>query len=517
LLLKVLENETEETLNSTLRLFHERALPDLESNIKCGNSLIGPDVYDNQQMSLLGEEERYRINAFDWNKEFADIMRLGGFDAVIGNPPYIGFHGFKIEKEYFNNKYYSAKGKYDIYVLFIEKSLELMKKNGLFSFICPTNFMKRDYGKDVRKYLLEKSRIIEIIDFEHTKIFEGALNYTGIFIFSKPPLKSHSVSYRPGFEGSQILLPQEDLLDDVWIFKDPITDKIIRMIEENQKNKRLIDLTEKISEGIVTGANDVFLLSEHTINHNTYEKVVFKPCLRGKNIRKYYLDYTNKEYVFYPYNKKDELMDEAKIQKLCPNYYKHLRQNKDRLNSRGYFAKSSKAWYELWNQRIVSNFENPKIVVAELSDSNRFMIDFDDLYYGDTVCGFYLKQGAKINLKYVLGLLNSGLLEWFYQKTTVPKASGFFIYKTMFLKNIPIRTIDFDDAHEKLMHDEIVGLVDRIIELNKQFTKTKTSHEKTSIQRQIYAVDRQIDELVYDLYGLREKEIALVEGNENGG
>jgi type I restriction-modification system DNA methylase subunit len=88
LLLKVLEGESEETIGKTLKLFRERALPDLGNNIKCGNSLIGPDFYQNRQMSLLDDEERYRINVFDWNAEFPGIMKSGCFDAVIGNPPW---------------------------------------------------------------------------------------------------------------------------------------------------------------------------------------------------------------------------------------------------------------------------------------------------------------------------------------------------------------------------------------------------------------------------------------------
>jgi predicted type IV restriction endonuclease len=117
LLLKVLEGESNETINRQLKFFHERALPDLGNNIKCGNSLIGPDFYDNQQISLLDEEERYRINAFDWEVEFQEIMKKGGFDAVIGNPPYVvvkggRYTGFEESKEII--KYY--KTTYDIFV-----------------------------------------------------------------------------------------------------------------------------------------------------------------------------------------------------------------------------------------------------------------------------------------------------------------------------------------------------------------------------------------------------------------
>jgi hypothetical protein len=110
LLLKVLEGESEQTLQSQLQLFHERALPDLSRNIQCGNSLIDPDFYDGQQMHLFDEEERYRINVFDWEAAFPWLKETGGFDVVIGNPPYIGFHGFADKKQYLKKHYLAGPG-----------------------------------------------------------------------------------------------------------------------------------------------------------------------------------------------------------------------------------------------------------------------------------------------------------------------------------------------------------------------------------------------------------------------
>jgi len=119
LLLKVLESESEETIGKTLKLFRERALPDLGNNIKCGNSLIGPDFYQNQQMSLVDDEDRYRINVFDWNSEFPEIMKAGGFDAVIGNPPYVRQESLSDLKAYFEKHYEAFDGVADLYVYFM--------------------------------------------------------------------------------------------------------------------------------------------------------------------------------------------------------------------------------------------------------------------------------------------------------------------------------------------------------------------------------------------------------------
>ncbi|MGH7808411.1 MAG: Eco57I restriction-modification methylase domain-containing protein, partial [Thermodesulfobacteriota bacterium] len=147
LLLKVLEGENEETLSRQLKLFHQRALPDLGSNIKCGNSLIGPDFYKNQQMSFLNEEERYRINVFDWQAEFPEIMKSGGFNAVIGNPPYVRQEMLVEFKEYFQPHYKVYHGVADLYVYFIERSFSLLKSGGQFGMIVASKWMKSNYGE----------------------------------------------------------------------------------------------------------------------------------------------------------------------------------------------------------------------------------------------------------------------------------------------------------------------------------------------------------------------------------
>jgi len=130
LLLKVLEGENQDTLEKQMKLFKERALPDLGSNIKCGNSLIGPDFYQGKQMSLLDSEETYRINPFDWEKEFPEIMKRGGFDAVIGNPPY-GAEFANSTADYLKGKFETFVWRGESYLVFIERGIHLLKLKGL--------------------------------------------------------------------------------------------------------------------------------------------------------------------------------------------------------------------------------------------------------------------------------------------------------------------------------------------------------------------------------------------------
>ena len=160
LLLKVLEGENEETISKQLKLFAERALPDLSRNIKCGNSLVGWDILkDNPGLS---EEEIARINPFDWEREFAEVFLKGGFDVVIGNPPYIRIQMMKewapLEVEHYKEKFISAStGNYDIYVVFVEQGLSLLNKNGRLGFILPHKFFNAKYGQPLaRRYFRRK-------------------------------------------------------------------------------------------------------------------------------------------------------------------------------------------------------------------------------------------------------------------------------------------------------------------------------------------------------------------------
>ncbi len=213
LLLKVLEGESEQTIAKQLKLFHERALPDLGNNIKCGNSLIGTDFYTNTlpllksnpvqiELILNGvpgnksaaaasepemDEERYRINPFDWEREFPEIMKDGGFDAVIGNPPY-GASFSNQEAEYFSQRYKIFSGVRDVYTCFMEKCITLLKTDGRFSFIVPSAWLGGPEYENIREILLfMKIENIVLLPFD---VFTDAYVDTTVFVLSKQTLLS---------------------------------------------------------------------------------------------------------------------------------------------------------------------------------------------------------------------------------------------------------------------------------------------------------------------------------------
>ncbi|MBI4652554.1 Eco57I restriction-modification methylase domain-containing protein [Candidatus Desantisbacteria bacterium] len=209
----------------------------------------------------------------------------GGFNVVIGNPPYQGFHKInKSQKKLLIDLYESAKGKYDFYILFIEKGFYLLNQNGFFIFICPTTFTKREYGNNIRKFLLVNTQLFELIDFEHTQIFNEATNYTGIFSFKRGISQNNKLKYRTNFSNKPIEIPQKQLSENSWIFRDSKASQVINKISNNIKLKEI----SIISEGIVTGSNELYLRSGEDLSLNKFELTYFLPCFRGREIDKYY-------------------------------------------------------------------------------------------------------------------------------------------------------------------------------------------------------------------------------------
>jgi hypothetical protein len=185
LALKVLEGETSETLGQTIKLLADRALPDLDANIKCGNSLVGPDFYERQEQLFLVEEELERINVFDWNTAFPQVMAAGGFDAVVGNPPYIRVHRLDgALKQYLWKEYESFAEKGDIYACFIERGLSLLRDGGFISFITPNTWSSLQSFRHLRKLVLEESDIVQLVRTP-SRVFKNATVRTLIFVLRR--------------------------------------------------------------------------------------------------------------------------------------------------------------------------------------------------------------------------------------------------------------------------------------------------------------------------------------------
>ncbi|GAB1476866.1 hypothetical protein MASR2M70_17020 [Bacillota bacterium] len=460
------------------RLFGEQN-PDTKQEIKrhidkiIDNIIRAKLTKDNNGEGLKKYEESLKQKTkpyFLWKLEFAHVFReKGGFDIVIGNPPYIGFHHVP-NKEYFNNAYFAANGKYDFYVLFIERGMQLVRQNGFLSYICPSYFYIRNYGKNTRKLLLDATTIRYIADFKDFQIFDSALTYTCIFGAEKAVTEASKLRVLGTDLSSENVhyIEQSELKEPVWSLEKKSTNDIAGKVLGKSALK-FADITKSISQGIVTGNNDVYLISEDTIISEQLETTYLKKAYKGRDIKAGKL-LDSHQFLFYPYfeteSGKTICIDEAELKTKCPNLYNYLSGHKETLLSREYFVNSNKDWFELWNPRKVSHFSNRKFVFAEISLYNDFVLA-DECFYTDSACGAELKIEYKKYEKYLLLYLNSKLATYVYKKVSVPKANGYSIYKNAFLKELPIILPDADkiDMFSSMNQDEFNRYINDLIGL----------------------------------------------------
>jgi len=527
LLLKVLEGENEENISSNLRLFHERALPDLDGNIKCGNSLIGPDFYANAQMMLLTEEEQYRINVFDWKKEFAEVFKGDnpGFDAVIGNPPYVRQESLGEFKAYFQERYQTYNSIADLYTYFIERGVSLLNENGIFGYIVANKWMRANYGEPLRKWLKTRS-VEEIIDFGDLPVFKQATTYPCILVIrNAAPGSSFYATKVESLEFDSLTeyvqqdrfkVAVADLSDNEW--KLDKKDVLLLLRKISSKGVPLSEYVKgKIFYGIKTGLNEAFVIDEKTkkklITEDPRSAELIKPFLLGRDIKRYQPPETEHYLIFMPKGWTRLTSQNAPkawewLKANYPSIASHLASFQSAGMKRG---DKGEYWWELRACDYYAEFEKPKIIYPNICKQPEFAFD-DSNVYTNQKC-FIIPTTDK----YLLGLLNSSLIFLLF-RTMLPKLRGdFYEPSYVYFKDFPIRPIDFSNPSDRKRHDLMVNLVDRMLDLHKKLRTVKTPHEKETLQRQIDATDQQIDRLVYELYELTEEEIKIVEGVDSNG
>jgi len=534
LLLKVLENETKESVDQQLKLFKERALPNLDKNIKCGNSLINSS-YFTQKTLTSSLEELEKINPFDWkNKEkgFGKILEKGGFDIVIGNPPYVKEYtsreSFEIVKNTDTKKYY--QGKMDLWYFFTCKALDLLKEDGLHSYIAQNNWVTSAGASILRNKVLSDSKIISFFDFNDFKVFKEAGIQTMVFVLEKKRIsKAYSVDYYKIIdkniskeELANYLITKKDG-DKIEKFKAKINpvelkDKTITFVNteianifEKMKNDGVFYLAEKeITNGLqvqqecvnknhlkILGkefrlGEGIFILSDKEINNlklsEKEKKDLIKPLYTPNEIDKYNLNNKNKLWVIYTGSK---FKNPSEI-KPYPNIKKHL----DKF--RKVITTDFKP-YGIHRTRVEDFFKGEKIVSVRKTRYPSFsFVDFDS--YVNQV--YYVIKTDKINMKFLTGLLNSKLINfWLYHKG---KRQG----EQLQIDKAPLLEIPIIKKED----NQIIKNTDLIIELSKKLKSINLDREKEIIKKQINALEKQIDDLVYKLYGLTPEEIKIVEG-----
>jgi hypothetical protein len=418
--------------------------------------LVGTDIYLDSGGEDFSEKEQFKINAFDWHREFSSIIKEGGFDVVIGNPPYVRPHNIDpIFKKYFWQHYKTFVAKSDLYAVFIEKVLQLLKDGGTFGYIVSSTYFGLESFKNLRQILLENT--IHSLTRPKSRVFKDSTVETSVIVASKQKPTSENMLRINSFDQA-----------DSYSVKQSSFQKNHNCIFDISAGFRLdMSKFDTLSDvvafyyGLKTADDEKFLFRKQK-NKN------YKPLLTRSDIGQYETKF-NDYYVWY----RPDLMREHKQT-----------------------ARPGEPF----------RFENDKIIVMDIDKKIVAQIDTQKFYVKDALL-FHAKN-KDVSLKFILGILNSKLLTYLYSNSFL----GICVAKNAILQ-LPFPRLDFSKKTDKAKHDEIVKLVDRMLVLK---TKARVNLEIVShkvYHRQIVAIDAEIDRLVYQLYGLSADEIAIVEGN----
>ena len=546
-----------------------RKLNTLNQNIKCGNSLISDPA-------IAGEK------AFDWQKEFPQVFEKGGFDVVIGNPPYVQLQSLGAMSDAYAQCGYETYNKSaDLYCLFTERGHSLLKQGGLQSFIMPNKWMLVSYGKELRKFMA-KTDLQQIINFGDIQFFEGAATIVCIFVTKKSDKRDNEVlalslnqkTYHGDFahEVPEQLstYPAETFGEAEWII---LPKAHFNILQKMQNGTALKDMPISINYGIKTGFNDAFFINGDTkdklIAEDPKSAELIKPLLRGRDIQAWMPVWEEQYLLFGPWHFPHHLDTtiqgcsieaEKDFETQYPAVYQHLQKHKEKLSARNKAETGIRyEWYasQRWAADYHEEFSKPKIMYPNMTSIFPFIYD-EKGFFGNDKTFMITANDDTVNLKFITAIFNSKLCKlWIWYNCPELQGGTREIRKVYFENfHIPIDVdmqplADLTDAQmqnvnklqEKrsrflrrltenfegvkitsaLQQFDTMDFKGFVAELKKQKIKLTLSQqdewedyftervaECQEISAQITATDNEIDNRVFDLYGLNEEEREIV-------
>ena len=394
-----------------------------------------------------------------------------------------------------------------------------MRPGGVFSYIVANKWMRANYGKPLRKFLLTK-QIEEIVDFGDLPVFKNATTYPCIIrVSNKEPAKEFCVSKVETLDFPDLAgyvkehrhpMDQGTLTDGGWTLGDKRTENLLKKLQSAGRPLEEY-VMGGIYRGLITGLNEAFVVNEkiknQLIDADPKSATIIRPFLTGKDIKRYVLPVKEKNVILMPKGWTNIQSGDAKnkwkwFEENYPAIAQHLEPFKESAEIR---CDKGDYWWELRACEYYDEFEKPKIIYAEIAVRGQFSLDRSKFFTDST--SYILSN----NSEYLLGILNSKLCSYIFSHISSEIRGGFYRWKRQYMGKLPIYTPDFDNPDDKARHDRMVALVTEMLELHKHLSHAKTDQENRIITQEIESTDRQIDALVYGLYGLTADEVAVVE------
>ena len=546
-----------------------RKLNSLNENIKCGNSLIS-------------DPEIAGPKAFNWQEQFPKVFEKGGFDVVIGNPPYVQLQSMGAMSDAYAQCGFETYNKSaDLYCLFYEQGCRLLKDKGFLGFIASNKWLKINYGEPLRKYLVSKMNPLLLIDFPGVPVFEDATVDPQILIVGKQQYDglTQACAVKTKQESLSEYVPahsiETNFSAEPWTIRDIRVSELLKKINSN--GAALKDLPISINYGIKTGYNDAFFIDGDIkaalINEDNSSEKMIRPLLRGRDIIPWKVESKNQFIIYVPWHFPLHLDTSIqgcseKAEKLFadqyPAIYKHLLNHKEKLSARNKAETGIRyEWYasQRWGADYYEDFAKPKIVYPNMTKYLPFCYDESGAICNDKAF-FITSNNEEFSLKYLLAVLNSSLAKFWIrcicpelgedrrevrkvyfenfhvaetnQQLFISLADTMLFLNTQlqekrsrFLRRLSenLEGVKITTALQNFDQMEFVGFV---AELKKQKIKLSLVQQDEweeyfnqyrqacqELSDQIMATDNEIDDRVFDLYGLTPEERDIVIGKYN--
>jgi hypothetical protein len=530
LLLKLLEGEDDSTIAS----FHP-VLPNLDDNIFYGNSLLeSSDVPGNQV------EE---INPFDFGER--------KFHYIIGNPPYMKTEDIKVftpkEHKLYPKRYKSAYKQYDKYFLFVERAFKLLKEDGAMGYIVPSKFMKVGAGKELRNYISSNKSIKAITSFGAHQVFSDKSTYSCIIILQNKENDSFTYSevdslakwkVRDLTSFSENRRNISRLGEETWVLCSDRLQSILNHISTQSLPLGEIVGDDYIFNGIQTSANKEYIFQPESEDRQYYyfkynkqlyqiEKKVTKPYFKtvsGVDSLNTYRTFKPNARVIFPYKRRtDGKLDVIKlstIQRKFPYFYNYLRVIKSKLDRPDRDIKpaptTANEWHRFGRHQSLEACEiAEKIIVGVLAQEYKYAVDTNGTLVssGGTAgyCLVSIPADSQYSIYYIQAILGSIQGEWLASLYGEIFRGGFIARGTKVLKQIPVRTIDFNNLSDVTAHKEIVERQKSLISLGDRIAANGNNARKaTPLKRQFELLKEEQQQAINNLYGMTEEEVSLI-------
>ena len=540
LLLKLIEGETANTLKEYVTRSKTPALPGFETAVICGNSLVSLEGW---RTAFGADPTDDWLNPFSWETEFPDEMNRGGFDAIIGNPPYIRIQhtaSYSPEEVKFfrhpNSPYSTAEhNNFDKYLLFIERSIELTHSCGRTGMIVPHKFMTIQSGRALRRLIAERRLLSEIVHFGAKQVFGvNAANYTCILILDRKMSEvvrlerpEQLKSWRYGQSGSVDMVPIEQFGEDSWQFADTDTAALFERIRTQFPDR--LDTVAEIFVGVQTSADKIYIFKAVAEDEATctlrwndqdwlIERELLRPSLLDTSLSQFARPRSN-TWIIFPYyfvtdaaGKTATHLIQPDTMKTCyPGCWDYLCARKPELKGRNIVGGhvEQRQWYQYGRSQSLSKFNKNKIILPVLSTEPRYAYDDREvLVTGGGNGPYYLicpRPDALISNHYLLAVLNHPVSEALVRTHTSVFRGGYYSHGKQFIQNLPIPLPD--NMTRALIETLVTSLIARLDAL----AVAHTPRSRMRLDREVDDLKLQVRQHINQVFELTQKDLDIID------